>query len=260
VALASGDLEAALRHAQTAIELAPKEREYRLMMARVLAASGDYPQAIARVREVLDEGGVEDIVAARAHCQWGDYLARSAARDYGEAIQHHQQAIKLAAPLAGHELYAVRRAAKEVLLDAHLGVAYDIGWGRWQQKAAVSAKWIDRAAKLADDLQSHERGGPEVRFKVYAGAVAALSGKWTRLCWRRLDIERKQHGVPTGLRTVGRVRFLSVHGQRLCDVDTCGDSSLPLNKRTDPSNRSRALQPPEACATGSLCREPHMHL
>jgi tetratricopeptide (TPR) repeat protein len=176
MALSSGDLDAALKHAQQAIELAPGEAEYRLLVARVLAVSGDYPQAIARVRDVIDEPKVEDVVAARAHCQWGDYLARSSKRDYAEAIQHHQQAIKLAEPLASHELYAVRRAAKEVLLDAHLGVAYDIGWGRWQQKAAVTAKWIDRAGRFADDLQARERAGPEVRLRVYAGALAAIAG------------------------------------------------------------------------------------
>lgn len=176
VALCRGDLDAALRHAQKAIELAPDQREYRLMLARVLAVSGDYPQAIARVRDVLDEPGVADVVAARAHCQWGDYLSRSAERDFTEALGHHQQAIKLAEPLASHELHAVRRAAKEVLLDAHLAVAYDIGWGRWQQKSAVAAKWIDRAGRLADDLQSHERGGPDVRLRVYIGALAATAG------------------------------------------------------------------------------------
>lgn len=176
VMLWRGDLEAALKLTQKAIELAPAEHEYRLMLARVLAASGEYPQAIARVRDVIDEPSVADVVAARAHCQWGDYLARSAARDYAEAIKHHQRAVKLAEPLAGHELYAVRRAAKEVLLDAHLGVAYDIGWGRWQQKAAVATKWIERAGRWADDVQSHERGGPEVRMRVYAGALAALAG------------------------------------------------------------------------------------
>jgi tetratricopeptide (TPR) repeat protein len=176
VALRSGDLDGALKHAQKAVELASEEREYRLLVARVLAASGEYPQAITRVRDLIAEPKVGDVVAARAHCLWGDYLALSSERDFGEAIGHHQQAIKLAEPLVNHELHTVRRAAKEVLLDAHLGVAYDVGWGRWQQKVATTAKWIERASLLADDLQSHERAGPEVRMRVYLGALAALAG------------------------------------------------------------------------------------
>jgi tetratricopeptide (TPR) repeat protein len=176
IALASGDLEGALAAAQKAVEVAPRELEYRLLLAQVLAASGDYPQALARVQDVLDEPKVPEVVAARAHLQWGDYLAVSAHRDFAEAIQHHQQAIKLAEPLAAHPQHVVRRAAKEVLVDAHLAVAYDIGHGRWQQKASTAAKWIDRAAAFAEDVVANEHAGREVYLRVYAGALAALAG------------------------------------------------------------------------------------
>ncbi|MEX0979090.1 MAG: tetratricopeptide repeat protein, partial [Pirellulales bacterium] len=188
VALRSGDLDAALTAAQKAIELAPDAAEHRLLLARVLAAAGDYPQAIARVRDVIGEPNLPDVVAARAWCQWGDCLAKSAKRDYAGAIKHHQRAIKLAEPLARHDQYAVRRAAKELLVDAHLAVAYDIGWGRWQQKSTVVPNWIDRAKALADQLVDHERVGPEIHLRVYAQALAALAGiaqppdagKWIR--------------------------------------------------------------------------------
>jgi len=137
---------------------------------------------------VIDEPDVPDVVVARAWCLWGDYLAKSAQRDYAGAIKHHQQAIRLAEPLARHDRYVVRRAAKEVLVDAHLAVAYDIGWGRWRQKSEVVPKWIDRAAAFADGLLASERGEAEVYLRVYTGALAALAGiaeppdasKWIR--------------------------------------------------------------------------------
>jgi tetratricopeptide (TPR) repeat protein len=176
VALRAGDLDVALRSAQKAIELAPDEPAHRLLVACVLAASGDYQQAIARVRDVIAEPNVPDIVAARARTLWGDYLARSARCDYAGAIKQHQHAIKLAEPLAAHNLYAVRRAAKEILVDAHLGVAYTIGWGRWQQKSTMAMKWIDRATSIADELVAHERAGPEMHLRIYTGALAALAG------------------------------------------------------------------------------------
>ena len=176
VALRSGDLDAALTAAQKTIELEPDAAEHRLLLARVLAAAGDYPQAIARVRDVIAEPKVSEVAAARAWCLWGDCLAKSAKRDYAGAIKHHQQAIKLAEPLARHDQYAVRRAAKELLVDAHLGVAYDIGWGRWQQKSTVVPNWIDRAKAFADQLVDHERMGPEIHLRVYAQALAALAG------------------------------------------------------------------------------------
>jgi tetratricopeptide (TPR) repeat protein len=176
VALHSGDLDTALTATQAAIELAPEAPQHRLLLARVLAAGGDYPQAIARVRDVIAEPDLSDVVAARAWCLWGDYLARSPKRDCATAIKHHQRAIKLAEPLARHDQYAIRRAAKELLVDAHLGVAYDIGWGHWQQKSIVVPNWIARAKAFADQLVDHERMGPEIHLRVYCQALAALGG------------------------------------------------------------------------------------
>ena len=74
-------------------------------------------------------------------------MAAAKEHDYTEAIKHHMHAIKLAEPLVSSPQVAVRRAAKEVLVDANLAVAHDVGWGRWQQKAKVVPKWIDAPAR-----------------------------------------------------------------------------------------------------------------
>jgi tetratricopeptide (TPR) repeat protein len=188
IAFRSGDLETALTAAKTAIELEPHNLKHPLLVARVLAISGDYPQAIRQVRAVIDNPEVPDVVVARAWCLWGDYLARSSERDYARAIKHHQQAIRLAEPLARHDQYVVRRAAKEILVDAHLAVAYDIAWGRWREKSQVVPRWLDRAAAFADELLANEHGDADVYIRVYSGALAALAGiaeppdasKWIR--------------------------------------------------------------------------------
>jgi hypothetical protein len=82
----------------------------------------------------------------------------------------------LAEPLLSDPERSTRRAAKELLLEAHLGVAYDIGRGRWQQKTPAVAKWVDRAAVFADDLMRTEQVGAEARLRVYLGALAAIAG------------------------------------------------------------------------------------
>jgi tetratricopeptide (TPR) repeat protein len=77
--LKRGELDEALECAQRAAELEPEVPAHRLLIARVLAAAGDYPQAIARVRDLLDEPNLPDLDAAQAACQWGDYLAQRVA-------------------------------------------------------------------------------------------------------------------------------------------------------------------------------------
>jgi tetratricopeptide (TPR) repeat protein len=174
--LQCGKLDEALKSAEQADELEPQSPQHRLLLAEILAAAGDYPLAITRVRGVLDEPKLDDLIAARAWYQWGNYLAHSHKRDFSEAIKHHQQAISLAEPLLASPDQLTRRATKQLLLDAHLGVAYDIGHGRWQQKTAAVAKWINRSAVFADDLVRTENAGAETRLRVYVGALAAITG------------------------------------------------------------------------------------
>jgi tetratricopeptide (TPR) repeat protein len=174
--LRAGALEAALRSAQKAVELEPKEPEYRLTLAKVLAETGDFPQAIEQARGVVDWGKAPSVIVARAHCLWGDYVAAAQEHDYQQAIDHHMQAIKLAEPLVNDQKLAVRRAAKDLLVDANLAVAHDVGWGRWQHKSKVVPKWIDRATAFADDILAREQGGQEVQLRVHEQALAALAG------------------------------------------------------------------------------------
>ncbi len=174
--LRCGRLEEALQSAQRAADLEPDAAGHRLLVARALATAGDYPAAITCLRELLEEPKLEDLDAARAALYYGDYLGQSAKRDFAEALKRHQRAIELAEPLMASKDRTLRRAAKEVLLGAHLGVAYDIGHGHWQQKTNAVAKWVDRAAVFAEDLMRKENAGSEPRLDVYIGALAAIAG------------------------------------------------------------------------------------
>lgn len=174
--LRAGDLEQALQSAERIVEKEPNDFEYRLTLAKVLAASGDYAQAVKHASAVAERGKPTEVVSARAHCQWGDYLAAGEAHNYEQAIKHHLHAIKLAEPLVASPVYAVRRAAKELMVDAHLAVAYDIGWGRWQQKSGAIAKWVERATVFVDDLVAQERATRDVQLRVHERALASLAG------------------------------------------------------------------------------------
>jgi tetratricopeptide (TPR) repeat protein len=88
----------------------------------------------------------------------------------------HTQAIQLADPLTRDPHPAIRVAAKEVLIDAHLGAAHDIAWGNWKEKEKAVPRWLQRAAAVADDLIKNEGAGEEQRFRVQARTLAASVG------------------------------------------------------------------------------------
>ena len=67
-------------------------------------------------------------------------------------------------------------AAKEVMLDAHLGAAHDIAWGTWREKDKSVPVWLQKAEGLADDLIKSEAGGEEYHFRVANRALAICVG------------------------------------------------------------------------------------
>jgi tetratricopeptide (TPR) repeat protein len=177
VLLEVGDLTAARRAIDEALRLAPGELAHRLILARVMARLGDFATAARENEEVSEAAGPEaPLVRAAALAQWGDCLSQGGERDYAQAIAHHQAAIRLAEPLAVDEHPQVRRAAKTLLLDAHLGVAQDIAWGRWQQKQRVVPKWLDRAREIGQNLVEQEGADRETLLKLQRGALVALAG------------------------------------------------------------------------------------
>ena len=175
MSLRAGELSAAIKSARKAIDLAPTESEYQLILAQAQAESGDYATAIERLRGIAERTKNNDLLRARAYLQWGDCLAASPKQDLAEAMKLHARAIKLVEPLASKGKHADRRVARETLIDAHLAVARDIGAGRWQQKAEVIPKWLDRAMAMADEMVAHDRAEPQVSLRVYQQALAALA-------------------------------------------------------------------------------------
>ena len=175
VLLAAGDLRGARAACEAALkyERAP---EYRLTLARICLGLADPAGAIEECRRVVDAAAARPLVKAWAYQLWGEAVGASPDRDFQQAIRHHQQAIKMAEQLAVDRQTPLRRSAKQLLLDAHLGVATDIAWGNWQQKATVVPKWLERAHAIAEDIVASEAGGDEVRFQVAVGALATLGG------------------------------------------------------------------------------------
>jgi tetratricopeptide (TPR) repeat protein len=191
-------LELAARYDEAVTELGEAlsaetdEPAYHLTRAEILGRQGKYEEAAQEAKDILAGDDLPDDLKAQALCLLGDLLAASPAHDYKQALEHHMAAIKLADPLSVDQRMAVRRAAKLLLIDAHLAVANDIACGNWQQKEKTVTKWLDRANAFAEDFVAQEGGEPLIRLHIAHGALAACAGaagKIDSVPWARMAIQ-----------------------------------------------------------------------
>jgi len=175
--LVSMDLpEKAATEAAEAVKLDPNNPHYRVMRAQVLAQLGRLPEAVEEAKKAVDASEQRPHVKARAICLIGDLSASGSKPDYKKAIAFHTQALQIADPLLTDPHPAIRVAAKEVVIDAHLGAAHDIAWGDWKEKNKAVARWLERAVAVANDLESNEGGSQEQILRVHIRAMAAYVG------------------------------------------------------------------------------------
>ena len=172
----AGDLIAALQAAEAAVALEPGEPEWHLVLAKVLVQLSDFVRAKEQLQMVLDGSTSDPLALAGAHLLMGDALALSSGQGTAAAVEQHQEAIRLLKPMANDRRARRRRKACELLVDAHVHVAYSIGWGYFQHRAEAVNKWLDGAAVLADDLVRQGVLRPEVKLRVNEQALAALAG------------------------------------------------------------------------------------
>jgi tetratricopeptide (TPR) repeat protein len=172
----AGDYDKALTASADAVRLEPNNSRYQVTRAQVLGQAGKLNEAVQAAQKAVDVSKKWPHVQARAQCLLGDLIASGDKPDYKQAIRHHLEAVKLAEPLVKDRQPAVRLAAKEVLVDAHLGAAHDIAWGDWKEKQVAVDRWLGRAAAHADDLIKTEGSSEEQRFRVSTRALAACVG------------------------------------------------------------------------------------
>jgi tetratricopeptide (TPR) repeat protein len=210
----------ALADIEAALVIEPIQALYHLTRGEILSHLEKYDEAGQETKSVANSASVPDEVKAKALCQLGDMLAASPAHDYKLAMEHHLSAIKLADPLSIDKHLQVRRAAKLVLIDAHLGVANDIAAGFWQQKDRAVAKWLDRANSYAEDSIEHEDGDPALRLHVARWALAscaAAQGKIDSVPWARIALQFGKPLVAAADDPWTKLRLQWDLGLALCD-------------------------------------------
>ena len=136
-----------------------RPEEARLVLAAVRARENNSPLVTAQVERLL--GRVALAGKAPAH---------------QAAVEHFAEAIRRAGPLATKRAPEMQAAAREVLLDAHLGTALAIARGTWQQKSRVIPKWLVRGEGIVEEF-----GGPPLEklvleMQLCRGALEVSAG------------------------------------------------------------------------------------
>lgn len=159
-----------------ALQADPQNPEYRLLHARLLAEEGDQERALAETTQVVSLGNASAVTQALGLVQLGELTAAGPEPDYHQLIESYQQAIKLAESMLGDSHASVRRKAGEALVDAHLGIANAIAWGRWKMKAMAVEKWLERAEVVAQESLASDQLDAHGELRVCQAALAACVG------------------------------------------------------------------------------------
>lgn len=168
--------EEAMAETGKAVRLDPGNPQYRTTHAQVLAQTGNLLEAVQHAQRAVETSEDRPHIKARAVCLLGDLLASGTDPDFKKALTFHTEAIRIADPLCENQHPAIRVAAKEVLIDAHLGAAHDIAWGEFKQKGKAVVRWLERAKTAADDIVENENGNPVLLFHVCTRTLSAYVG------------------------------------------------------------------------------------
>lgn len=167
----------ALTLATQAEAIDPNDIWTRLKHASVLMALEQTEKAKAKVEAVRDQPKTSPLVVAQAERILARIELVSPEPDYQDVVQHFSEAIRKASGLLTIKSPPARKAARDVLLDAHLGTALAIAKGTWQQKSRVIPKWISRTekiineAQISDDLEKHT-----LELQMCRGALSVAAG------------------------------------------------------------------------------------
>ncbi len=165
----------ALESADKAVHYEPENDLYRMTKARIMAANGNHDAAVRDVDRLLLNNDLRPEIRAMAEWLNGDLIAEEAGALYKEAMEHHLKAVELAASLANHRVFAIRRYAKDVLIRAHLSIARDISLGDFKNQPEVVRKWIERSFALVDESITRDQGDPARLLDVYYQTLATAA-------------------------------------------------------------------------------------
>ncbi len=174
--LATGQADSADAAAAQACELDPNNAAYQLCRGQTQELLGEYDKAVLTVRAMLDHEELAQIDRAQAMHQMARLASLGDVEIASKTITFHTRAIEIADALATSTNFKERRAAKQLLVEAHLAVAEEIARQPYNNKVENLGIWVGRASGLAEDYITNDGGSIELRLLVAQRALAALAG------------------------------------------------------------------------------------
>jgi tetratricopeptide (TPR) repeat protein len=92
-----------------------------------------------------------------------------------KGIGFHTRAIELADKLSTCSVVKDRRAAKQILVEAHLAVAEEIARQAFNQKVENLQLWVGRASGIAENFIEQDGGSVELRLMIAQRTLSALA-------------------------------------------------------------------------------------
>jgi tetratricopeptide (TPR) repeat protein len=173
--LATGQADLADVAATKALELEPDNGAYQLRKAQVLDLLGQYDEAVQLVRGVLDRDDIPPIVEAQALHEMARLASLGNAEISSKAVSFEDKAIEIVDHLATSKNVKERRAAKQLLVEAHVSMAGHIARQSYGNKLDNLGEWFGRASGLAEDFIANDGGGLELRLLIAREALAVLA-------------------------------------------------------------------------------------
>jgi hypothetical protein len=173
--LATGQADVADSSARAACEADSENARYQLIHARTQELLGEYDNAVLTVRAVLDRENVSEIDRAQALYQMGSLASLGDVEIASKAIGFQTRAIEIADKLSTSTIVKDRRAAKQILVEAHMAVAEEIARQSYNKKVENLQLWIGRASGIAEEYIANDGGGVELRLMIAQRALSALA-------------------------------------------------------------------------------------
>lgn len=173
--LATGQADQADAAAAEACDIQPGNASYQLLRAQTREQLGEYDDAVLKIRAVLDREELSALDRAQALHR----MARLASLGDGEiaskTISFETRSIEAADKLATSSDAKERRAAKQLLVEAHISIAEEIARQAYNQKVESLNLWVGRASGLAEDFIEKDAGSVELRLFIAQRVLAALA-------------------------------------------------------------------------------------